>query len=94
MNDGINTENRFEMSEMLSPGLSSPRMSDPLDQALEENLLSSPLGRLLGVISQLPEIRYEKVERVRDQIRTGAYDLKDHLDAALDRVLDEIIVEG
>ncbi len=61
---------------------------------IEDNLCNTPLGRMLGIISQLPEIRYEKVERIRSEIHSGRYDLKENLDAALDKVLDEIIVES
>jgi negative regulator of flagellin synthesis FlgM len=50
----------------------------------------SPLGQMLDGIGQLPEIRYEKVEELRQQIAAGSYETTDKLELALDRVLDEL----
>jgi Anti-sigma-28 factor, FlgM len=58
-----------------------------------ETMTSSPLGRLLGIISTLPEIRHEKVTSVRHQIDTGQYNITDNLDLALDMVLEEFITD-
>ncbi len=49
----------------------------------------SPLGQMLDGISQLPEIRYEKVEEIRRQIAAGSYETPEKLELALDRLLDE-----
>jgi negative regulator of flagellin synthesis FlgM len=49
----------------------------------------SPLGRMLDGISQLPEIRHEKVEEIRRQIAAGTYDTPERLELALDRLMDE-----
>ncbi len=53
-----------------------------------------PVGQLLNVISTLPEIRHEKVNRVRQEISCGSYDLTRGLDEAIDRVLEELISES
>jgi anti-sigma-28 factor FlgM len=58
-----------------------------------QTMTSSPLGRLLGIISTLPEIRHEKVTSVRQQIDTGQYNITDNLDLALDMVLEEFIAD-
>ena len=50
----------------------------------------SPLGQMLDGISQLPEIRYEKVEELRAQLATGSYETTDKLELAIDRLLDEL----
>ena len=50
----------------------------------------SPLGQLLDGISQLPAIRYERVEEVRRQIAAGSYETPEKLELALDRLLDEL----
>ena len=50
----------------------------------------SPLGRMLDGISQLPEIRHEKVEEVRAQIASGVYETPAKLELALDRLMDEL----
>ena len=49
----------------------------------------SPLGQMLDGISQLPEIRHERVEEVRRQIAAGSYETPEKLELALDRLLDE-----
>ena len=49
----------------------------------------SPLGQMLDGISQLPEIRYERVEEIRQQIAAGSYETPEKLELALDRLLDE-----
>jgi hypothetical protein len=61
---------------------------------LFECLNSTPLGRLLGMIGSLPEIRQEKVTNIREKIDHGQYDLNENLDAALDMVLEEFIADG
>jgi negative regulator of flagellin synthesis FlgM len=50
----------------------------------------SPLGQMLDGISQLPEIRHERVEEVRRQIAAGSYETPERLELALDRLLDEL----
>jgi negative regulator of flagellin synthesis FlgM len=50
----------------------------------------SPLGQMLDGISQLPEIRYEKVEEIRRQIAAGSYETSERLELALDRLLEEL----
>ena len=49
----------------------------------------SPLGQMLDGISQLPEIRHEKVEAIRQQIAAGTYETTEKLELALDRMMDE-----
>jgi negative regulator of flagellin synthesis FlgM len=49
----------------------------------------SPLGQMLDGISQLPEIRHERVEEIRRQISAGSYETPEKLELALDRLLDE-----
>jgi len=66
---------------------------DLVSGELLDNLTSTPLGRLLRIISHLPEIRQEKVVAVRRQIDRDEYALSENLDAALDRVLEELIAE-
>jgi len=50
----------------------------------------SPLGQMLDGISQLPEIRQERVEEIRRQIAAGAYETPEKLEVAVDRLLEEL----
>lgn len=66
--------------------------TDQLVEKLFDSMQSSPLGKLLKVISTLPEVRTEKVEHARRHIEQpeDCWDTK--MDIAVDRVLEELIV--
>lgn len=74
------------------------RQFDPdnelFDSTIIDTINSSPVGRLLKLIGSLPEIRQEKVEKLRGQIDQQDYQIDDNLDVALDRVIEELLVEG
>ncbi|MHC4289766.1 MAG: hypothetical protein ACYTCN_07805 [Planctomycetota bacterium] len=65
--------------------------TDVLVEKLFDSMQCSPLGKLLKVISSLPEIRTEKVEHARQQIAREDESLDSKMDLALDRVLEELI---
>lgn len=67
---------------------------DSFEDEFFENINSTPLGRLLKLIATMPEIRQQKVSRLRSQINDGQYDIKHNLDEALDKVLEELIAES
>jgi len=64
--------------------------SDEVMEQILENLHHTPLGQVLKSIAALPEIRREKVLRVRRQINEGRYNLTERLDLALERVLEDL----
>ncbi|MCE5340960.1 MAG: flagellar biosynthesis anti-sigma factor FlgM [Planctomycetaceae bacterium] len=70
---------------------------NPTDDIRTEEMLQSaakkPLSQLLDKIAQLPEVRYEKITTVRRQISMGEYQIDEKLDATIDRLLEELIVE-
>ncbi|MHB9070261.1 MAG: hypothetical protein ACYC54_07815 [Sedimentisphaerales bacterium] len=53
----------------------------------------SPLGQLLSKIAELPEVRFEKVLTVRRQICGGLYRTDEKLDATIDRMLEDLLIE-
>jgi hypothetical protein len=59
-----------------------------------ENIHNTPLGKLLGIIASLPEIRPEKVEQGKWLLQRKESDLVAPLDEAMDRVLEELLHEG
>ena len=65
--------------------------TDVLVEKLFDSMQCSPLGRLLKVISTLPEVRVEKVEHARRQVQQSDECLESKMDLALDRVLEELI---
>lgn len=60
-----------------------------MEQILE-NISNTPVGQVLNSIASLPEMRREKVLRLRRQITEGRYDLSERLDVVLDRVLEDL----
>jgi hypothetical protein len=68
-------------------------LSEDKDLVMEqilENIHNTPLGVVLKRIASLPEIRRDKVLRVRQQITEGGYDLSGRLDLALEKVLEDL----
>lgn len=64
-------------------------------ESLLDNMNASPLGKLLKLIGTLPEVRYEKVNRARRIIEQPDNDELDaRMDIALDRVLEELIIDS
>ena len=63
---------------------------DLLMEQILDNMNSTPLGKVLKEIASLPEVRREKVLRVRKQLTEGRYDLNERLDLALEKVLDDL----
>jgi hypothetical protein len=65
---------------------------DLLVEQIIENITNTPIGQVLKRIASMPEVRKEKVIDVRSQLSKGRYELKERLDVALDRVLEELII--
>jgi negative regulator of flagellin synthesis FlgM len=59
-------------------------------QPIADQLDLSPAAQFVDLAQSLPEIRTERVNQIRAAIAAGAYETDDKLDAALDRLLDEI----
>jgi len=63
---------------------------DAIMEQILDNIHNTPLGVVLKRIASLPEVRREKVLRVRRQITQGRYDLTERLDLALEKVLEDL----
>ena len=50
----------------------------------------SDAARLIDRVSEIPEIRQDRVDTIRAQIAQGVYETDEKLQIALDRLLDEI----
>jgi len=92
-----NLINKLSSTKRLAVVQSRYQKLNPSDDLKTEEILQAQtktaLGQLLGKISQLPEVRYEKISTVRRQISLGEYQIDDKLDASIDRLLEEIFVE-
>lgn len=53
----------------------------------------SDVGRFLSYLSQLPQVRQEKVEALRRDIENGTYDVDEKLDAIVDKLIEDMGVK-
>jgi hypothetical protein len=63
---------------------------DVLMEAILENIHGTPIGQVLKRIGDLPEVRKGKVLSLRRRLDEGSYNIDDRLDAAMDRVLEDL----
>ena len=63
---------------------------DLLMEQILDNMNSTPLGQVLKKIAVMPEVRKQKVLKVRQQLTEGKYNLTERLDLALEKVLDDL----
>ncbi len=57
---------------------------------ITDRLDISPQALLAGQLSEIPDIRHERVASIRAQIASGAYETPEKLDRALEALLNEI----
>ena len=65
-------------------------MTRPEAPQIADEVNISEAARLAEQVQQLPDIREDRVEAVRQQIADGTYETSDKLNAAVERLLDEI----
>jgi negative regulator of flagellin synthesis FlgM len=65
-------------------------MTRPEAAQIADEVDISEAARLVEQVQQMPEMREDRVESVRQQIAAGAYETSDKLNAAVERLLDEI----
>lgn len=64
---------------------SAPRSTVPQDE-----VDISSAGKILDELNQSSEVRQERLNQIKAEIEAGTYDTPEKLEAALDRLLDEI----
>ncbi len=57
----------------------------------EDQVEISDKARFLSQIADMPDIRQEKVDQIRQQLAEGTYDINGKLSMALDKFIDEEI---
>ncbi len=73
------------------PHLPRTAPSSPAPQGVEDELSISDVARFVEMAKSLPEIRTEKVQAAREALARGEYDSPERLQAALERMLDELM---
>lgn len=63
---------------------------NPAREPLGDSVTISPQARLREQLQGAPEIRADRVAAIRRQIESGTYDVDRLLQAALDRILDDL----
>lgn len=63
--------------------------ADQLDISQEADL-ASKVAELSGQIQEIPDVRADRIAKIREAIEQGSYETEDKLDIALDHLLDEI----
>jgi flagellar biosynthesis anti-sigma factor FlgM len=58
--------------------------------SISDQLDISPAGQLMDQMSQIPDIRQDRVNQIRSAISQGTYETDDKLSSALSNLLDEI----
>ena len=71
-----------------------PRAAQPMTRPeaaqIADEVNISEAARLVEQVQQVPDIRADRVEAVRQQIAAGTYETAEKLNAAVERLLDEI----
>jgi len=75
-----------QITDSQNPGSLKPTEEKPADQ-----VEISPIALYMQQISQLPEVRTEKVEAVRKALADGSYDIEGKLPLAVERFLDDYV---
>jgi negative regulator of flagellin synthesis FlgM len=58
--------------------------------AIKDEVNISDAARFIEQAAQVPEMRQDRVNSIRQQIADGTYETQDKFDVAVDRLLDEI----
>lgn len=72
------------------------RASSPVDVARAsaartgDSVEFSTVARLRASLASVPEVRREKVDRIREEIANGTYETPEKLNLAVDRLLEEL----
>ena len=57
---------------------------------IQDEVQISDAAQLVDKVRELPDIRHNRVNAIRDQIANGTYETEEKLQVALGRLLDEI----
>ncbi len=79
---GISAPHALRGPSNVTPARSSANVSDELQ--------ISDSARIADQLSNIPDIRQDRVNSIRSQIAQGTYDTDDKMSAALDNFLNEV----
>ena len=68
-------------------GPAAPQSTDALHEA--DQLDISPEADMVNRVHELPDVRADRIEAIRQQIEAGTYETEEKLEIALGRLFDE-----
>lgn len=77
----------------LVPSVAGPSRAGPesVDRApVKDRVEVSAVARYLSMTREVPPIRAELVERIRSEIESGTYETPERIEAAIERMRDEL----
>ena len=85
---GVSPTNRVESAKATQ----STAITNPTDQVeiSPEAEIASQAADLVSQIHELPEIRVDRVDQIREAIDSGTYETEEKMNIAVNRLLDEI----
>ena len=83
---GISGPNRIE-PQKVSPGRTE---TADLGNKIGDRAEISETARLLSQLAEVPEVRMEKVEELKELIASGQYESKEKIEQAVERLMDEL----
>jgi len=57
---------------------------------IQDELQLSDAARLLDKVHDLPDVRWDRIAKIKAEIANGAYETEEKLQIAVERLLDEI----
>ena len=76
---------RFDLSPASDPARRAPRSHDPAD-----SVEVSDHARLLSKLREMPDVRFTRVQEIRQAIEDGSYESEARLDSALEGLIADI----
>ena len=83
---GVSGPNRIEPQRLIPP------RTDGLDGGAKvgDSAEISELARLLNKLSEVPEIRLDRVRELRELIASGQYETLERIEKAVEKLLEEL----
>lgn len=74
-----------------SSRIASSRFSEPPAEVQKPDRVEiSDLARWKALLDKVPDIRFERIEKIRAEIDAGTYETPEKLQRAIERLLEEI----
>lgn len=83
------TAGRRDLRPVAAPARPDLEQDRPVRRG-DDRVDVSDVARMISRMNEMPSIRTELVERVRNEIENGTYETEDKIDLAIDAMFDEI----